>query len=68
MTLLNDITPLEEGEYYRINNTKKILYWNGSEWMKPAKDVRGSLGTFVQHLDKQPKNIKSVEKVNINKI
>jgi hypothetical protein len=63
-----DLTQLEQGEYYRINNTKKILYWDGSQWMKPAKDIRGNLGVYIQHLDKQPNNIKSVEKIDINKI
>lgn len=57
---------LEEGEYYRINNTKKILYWNGTLWMKPVKDNRGNIGTWLANLDKQPKNIKNVEKVDFN--
>lgn len=53
---------LEEGEYYRINNTNKVLYWNGTEWMNPVKDAQKRLGTYVAKLDKQPL-IKSVEAV-----
>lgn len=54
---------LETGEYYVINNTKKILYWNGETWMKPRKDVQGRLGSYVEHLSRQPK-VKSVVNVN----
>lgn len=41
--------------YYQINNTKKVLYWNGEEWQKPIKDSRGGFGSYVTKLDKQPK-------------
>lgn len=54
---------LETGEYYVINNTKRVLYWNGEQWMKPVKDRQGRFGSLVGHLDKQPK-IKSVVNVN----
>ena len=57
--------PLVDGEYYRINGTKKILYWDGSKWMKPVKDHQKRYGTWNGHLDKQPTNIKSVELVDI---
>ena len=52
---------LEQGEYYKINGTGRILYWDGEKWMKPAKDTRGSYSGWVSPLEKQPK-IKSVEK------
>ena len=32
---------LETGNYYVINNTKRVLYWNGEEWMKCIKDRQG---------------------------
>jgi hypothetical protein len=57
---------LVDGEYYRINGTKKILYWDGSKWMKPVKDHQKRYGTWNGHLDKQPLNIKSVELVDIH--
>lgn len=57
--------PLSEGEYYRINGTKKILYWDGSQWMKPVKDQQKRYGTWITRLDKQPTNIKSIELVDI---
>jgi len=50
---------LEIGEYYFINNTKRVLYWDGEKWMKPKKDVRGRYGGWIEPLEKQPK-IKSV--------
>ncbi len=55
------MTELEEG-YYQINNTKKILYWDGEKWMKPKKDVRGNYGGWIEPLEKQPK-IKSTTPV-----
>ena len=64
--LLVDGVPLVDGEYYRINGTKKILYWDGSKWMKPVKDHQKRYGTWNGHLDKQPTNIKSVELVDIH--
>jgi hypothetical protein len=57
--------PLEDGEYYRINGTKNILYWDGSKWMKPEKDQQKRYGAWNSHLDKQPTNIKFVELVDI---
>ena len=63
-----DLTKLEIGEYYRINGTKKILYWDGEKWMKPQKDNRGNYGTYNAHLEKQPTNIKSVELVDVRTI
>lgn len=60
-------TTLIDGEYYRINGTKKILYWDGEKWMKPVKDHQKRYGTWNCYLDKQPK-VKSVELVNINKL
>jgi hypothetical protein len=57
---------LVDGEYYRINGTKKILYWDGMKWMKPVKDQQKRFGTWNTHLDKQPTNIKSVELVDID--
>lgn len=59
---------LIDGEYYKINGTKKVLYWDGSKWMKPIKDKQKRYGFFVGNLDKQPNNIKSVELIDINKI
>lgn len=58
---------LIEGEYYRINETKKILYWDGEKWMKPVKDQQKRYGTWNSLLDKQPNNIKSVELIDIFK-
>jgi len=63
-----ELSKLEIGEYYRINGTKKILYWDGEKWMKPVKDMRKNYGTYNAHLDKQPTNIKSVELVDIRTI
>ena len=63
--LLVDDVPLEDGEYYRINGTKKILYWDGSKWMKPEKDQQKRYGAWNSRLDKQPTNIKFVELVDI---
>jgi hypothetical protein len=57
---------LEAGEYYRINGSKKILYWDGERWMKPVKDLQKRYGTFISCLEKQPTNIKSVELVDIH--
>lgn len=58
---------LELGEYYRINGTKKILYWDGNKWMKPVKDIRGCYGSYICDLEKQPK-VKKVEKVSFKPI
>jgi hypothetical protein len=63
-----DLSKLEPHEYYRINGTKKILYWDGEKWMKPEKDSRKNYGTYNGRLEKQPTNIKSVELVDIHTI
>ena len=57
--------PLEDGKYYSINGTKKILYWDGSKWLKPEKDQQKRYGAWNSQLDKQPTNIKSIELVDI---
>lgn len=54
---------LETG-YYKINGTKKVLYWDEEKWMKPMKDQQGRLESWLGKLDKQPK-IKSVEKMEV---
>lgn len=51
---MEETTELEIG-YYQINNSKKILYWDGNKWLKPIKDQQKSYGTWLGHLDKQPK-------------
>ena len=58
---------LEQGCYYIINGTKRILYWSGNEWMKPVKDNRGSYHGWVTFLEKQPK-ISTVSKVEIEEL
>ena len=55
---------LIDGEYYRINGTKKVLYWDGEKWMKPVKDNQKRYGTWLGPLDKQP-TVKSVELIDI---
>ena len=59
---------LIQGNYYRINRTKKILYWDGTEWLKPIKDQQKKYGTWLSRLDKQPTNIKNLEIVDISEI
>jgi hypothetical protein len=56
---------LPEG-YYKINNTKRILYWNGTKWQKPEKDHRKEYSGWLSELEKQPK-IKSVEEIIIHR-
>lgn len=58
---------LELGCYYKINGTNRVLYWNGSEWMKPEKDNQKRLGSWVSILEKQP-NVKKVELFEINNL
>lgn len=58
---------LIEGEYYKINGTKRILYWDGKEWLKPAKDQQKRYGSWLVKLETQPK-IKSVEIISIEDI
>jgi hypothetical protein len=53
-----------DNEYYRVNNSKRILYWDGEQWMKPEKDSRGVYSGLLSYLDKQP-NVKSVELIDI---
>lgn len=65
---MEEVTVLVSDEYYRINGTQKILYWDGSKWMKPVKDHQKRYGSWLQPLEKQPTNIKSVELVNINRL
>ena len=48
-----------EVDYYQINNTKKVLYWDGEKWMKPVKDYYKRY-TYLGKLDKQPTNIKTL--------
>lgn len=59
---------LESGEYYRINETKKILYWDGSQWMKPERDNRGRFSGLLSRLNHQPGNIKNVTLVTDEEI
>lgn len=47
-----------EIDYYQINNTKKVLYWDGEKWMKPLKDNYKRF-TYLGILKEQPKNIKT---------
>lgn len=54
---------LQQGKYYQINGTKKVLYWDGEKWMQPAKDTRGKYGEWLRHLEKQPTNVKTVKEV-----
>lgn len=53
---------LEAGEYYFVNGGKKVLYWDGTRWLKPAKDVMGQYSGLLQILPNQPKVIKSAIK------
>ena len=63
--LLYDVSLLESGNYYRINGTKKKLYWDGEKWMKPQKDIRGSYGGWIAPLEKQPTNFKFAQEISI---
>lgn len=62
-----DLSTIATGEYYQINGTKRVLYWDGTQWMKPAKDNRGRYSGYIQPLDKQP-TVKSVIPVDIYKM
>lgn len=64
--LLYDVSLLESGNYYRINGTKKKLYWDGEKWMKPKKDSRGSYDGWIAPLDKQPTNFKFAQEISIS--
>lgn len=52
---------LESGEYYLINGTK-ILYWDGTRWLKPVKNSMGSYCGLLGFLNSQPKIIKTAIK------
>ena len=58
---------LEDGEYYQVNGGKKILYWNGKEWMKPQKDAQKRFGAWLSVMDKQP-IVKSATKIKIDTV
>ena len=64
--LLYDVSLLESGNYYRINGTKKKLYWDGEKWMKPQKDSRGSYDGWIAYLEKQPTNFKFAQEISIS--
>lgn len=60
---------VKEGEYYQINGTKKVLYWDGKEWRKPVKNSAGSYEDgFILPIEKQPVRIKTVTQVRANVI
>lgn len=59
---------VEQGKYYQINNTKKVLYWDGEKWMRPVKDSMGKYDGWIGHLEKQPTNVKTVKKVDVSVI
>jgi hypothetical protein len=62
-----DTSKIDSGEYYQINGTKKVLYWSGTLWFKPAKDNRGRYSGYIQPLDKQP-TVNSVIPVDLYKL
>lgn len=56
MFISNDMTEeiktqLIDGEYYRINKTNKILYWDGENWLKPIKDQQKRYCTWNSYLE-----------------
>ena len=53
-----------EGSYYKINGTKKILYWDGEKWMLPVKDQQKRYGSWLSMLDVQP-IVKTIELIDI---
>lgn len=55
-------------KYYQINGTKKVLYWNGTLWQRPVKDNQGRYDGWLDHLEKQPTNVKTVKEVNASDI
>ncbi len=57
---------LQPNEYYRINGTKRVLFWNGEKWQKPEKNNLGKY-IFLSELEKQP-TVKKVELVNISEL
>ena len=64
MEKITDTNLLVEGEYYRINGTKRKLYWMNGEWFKPQKDNRGNYSGYLKRLPKQP-NFKFAEKIEL---
>jgi len=52
---ITELKDLKTGEYYRINGTKKILYWDGSEFKKPVKDNQKRYSGWIGRIEKQPK-------------
>jgi hypothetical protein len=62
---MDDERLLVAGDYYKINGTKRVLYWDGEEWMKPVKDQQKRYGTWNSRIEKQP-NVKTVELVDIH--
>ena len=50
-------------DYYQINNTKKVLYWDGEKWMQPIKDYYKRY-TYLSVLEKQPTNVKTITPVS----
>ena len=66
--MLYDVSLLESGNYYRINGTKKKLYWDGEKWMKPVKDSRGSYDGWIAPLEKQPTNFKFAQEISISEL
>ena len=59
---------LQQGKYYQINGTKKVLYWDGEKWMKPIKDFYKKYSGWITALDKQPTNVKTVKEVKSHQI
>ena len=55
-------TEREDGFY--LLNDKRILYWQDGKWFNPLKYAGRYTGN-ISRLDKQPKIIKSIEKLNI---
>ena len=66
--MLYDVSLLESGNYYRINGTKKKLYWDGEKWMKPVKDSIGSYDGWIAPLEKQPTNFKFAQEISISEL
>ncbi len=62
-----DFSLLEDGFYYKINGSKKILLWEDGQWMKPEKDQQKKYGTWVSKIDPQP-IVKSAEKVELKNL
>ena len=52
---------LEAGLY--LINGKRQLYWQNGEWFKPTL-INGRYTGNISPMEKQPKIIKSIEKIN----